>query len=97
MKSVYDVIQKPVITEKSMAGMQDKTYTFKVALDANKVEVKEAVETIFGVKVEKVTMVNCSGKEKRMGVHTGFTAKSKKAYVKLTKESKTIEFFDGMM
>ena len=97
MKSVYDVIQKPVITEKSMAGMQDKTYTFKVALDANKVEVKEAVETIFGVKVEKVTMVNCSGKEKRRGVHTGFTAKSKKAYVKLTKESKTIEFFDGMM
>ena len=97
MKSVYDVIQKPVITEKSMAGMQDKTYTFKVALDANKVEVKEAVEKIFGVKVEKVTMTNCSGKEKRMGVHTGFTAKTKKAYVKLTKESKTIEFFDGMM
>ena len=97
MKSIYDVIQKPVITEKSMAGMQDKTYTFKVSLDANKVEVKEAVEKIFGVKVEKVTMANCSGKEKRMGVHTGFTAKTKKAYVKLTKESKTIEFFDGMM
>ena len=55
------------------------------------------VEKIFGVKVEKVTTVNCSGKEKRMGVHTGFTAKSKKAYVKLTNESKTIEFFDGMM
>ena len=97
MKSIYDVIQKPVITEKSMAGMQDKTYTFKVSLDANKVEVKEAVEKIFGVKVEKVTIANCSGKEKRMGVHTGFTAKSRKAYVKLTNESKTIEFFDGMM
>ena len=97
MKSVYDIIQKPIISEKSMAGIQDKTYAFKVAVDANKVEIKEAVETIFGVKVEKVTTVNCSGKEKRMGVHTGFTAKSKKAYVKLTESSKTIEFFDGMM
>ena len=97
MKSVYDVIQKPIISEKSMAGMQEKTYAFKVAVDANKVEIKEAVEAIFGVKVEKVTTVNCKGKEKRMGVHSGFTAKSKKAYVTLTKESKTIEFFDGMM
>ena len=97
MKSVYDIIRKPIISEKSMANMQEKTYAFKVALDANKVEIKEAVETIFGVQVEKVTTVNCSGKEKRMGVHTGFTAKTKKAYVKLTKESKTIEFFDGMM
>ena len=97
MKSVYDIIRKPIISEKSMANMQEKTYAFKVALDANKVEIKEAVETIFGVQVEKVTTVNCSGKEKRMGVHTGLTAKTKKAYVKLTKESKTIEFFDGMM
>ena len=97
MKSIYDVIRKPIISEKSMAGMQEKTYAFKVAVDANKVEIKEAVETIFGVQVEKVTTVNCSGKEKRMGVHTGYTAKTKKAYVKLTKESKTIEFFDGMM
>ena len=97
MKSVYDVIRKPIISEKSMANMQEKTYAFKVALDANKVEIKEAVEKIFGVQVEKVTTVNCAGKEKRMGVHTGLTAKTKKAYVKLTKESKTIEFFDGMM
>ena len=97
MKSVYDIIQKPIITEKSMGGMQDKIYAFQVAVDANKIEIKNAVETIFGVEVEKVTTVNCKGKEKRVGVHTGFTAKSKKAYVKLTSSSKTIEFFDGMM
>ena len=97
MKSVYDIIQKPIITEKSMGGMQDKIYAFKVAVDANKIEIKNAVEAIFGVEVEKVTTVNCKGKERRVGVHTGFTAKSKKAYVKLTDSSKTIEFFDGMM
>ena len=97
MKSVYDILQKPIISEKSMAGMQNKTYAFKVAINANKVEIKEAVEKIFGVEVEKVTTVNCDGKEKRMGVHKGFTPKYKKAYVKLTDKSKTIEFFDGMM
>ena len=97
MKSIYDVIKSPVVTERSMECAADRKYTFKVACDANKAEIKEAVEKIFGVTVEKVTTVNCSGKEKRMGVHTGFTAKSKKAYVKLTNESKTIEFFDGMM
>ena len=97
MKSVYDIIQKPIITEKSMGGMQGKVYAFKVAVDANKIEIKNAVEKIFGVEVEKVTTVNCKGKEKRVGVHSGFTAKSKKAYVKLTESSKTIEFFDGMM
>ena len=97
MKSVYDIIQKPIISEKSMGGIQDKTYAFKVAVDANKIEIKEAVEKIFGVQVEKVTTVNCKGKERRVGVHRGFTAKSKKAYVKLTESSKTIEFFDGMM
>lgn len=97
MKSVYDIIQKPIISEKSMGGMQNKTYAFKVAVDANKIEIKEAVEKIFGVEVEKVTTVNCKGKERRVGVHKGFTAKSKKAYVKLKESSKTIEFFDGMM
>ena len=97
MKSVYDILQKPIISEKSRGGMQNKTYAFKVALDANKIEIKQAVEKIFGVEVEKVTTVNCSGKEKRMGVHRGFTSKYKKAYVKLTEKSKTIEFFDGMM
>ena len=97
MKSVYDILQKPVITEKSMLGIQNKKYAFKVAVDANKIEIKEAVEKIFGVQVEKVTTVNRKGKEKRVGVHTGYTAKSKIAYVQLTESSKTIEFFDGMM
>ena len=69
----------------------------KIAVVAIIVSDKDAVEKIFGVEVEKVTTVNCKGKERRVGVHSGFTAKSKKAYVKLTKESKTIEFFDGMM
>ena len=97
MKSSYDIIMKPIVSEKSMAAMQDKTYVFKVAKDANKIEIKNAVEEIFKVSVEKVTTVNVSGKEKRMGVHGGTTAAWKKAYVKLTADSKTIEFFDGMM
>ena len=97
MKSPYDIIQKPIMSEKSMDKMQDKTYVFKVAADANKIEVKNAVEEIFKVDVEKVTILNVRGKEKRMGAHTGFTADWKKAYVKLTPASKTIEFFDGMM
>ena len=97
MKSSYDIIMKPIVSEKSMAAMQDKTYVFKVAKDANKIEIKNAVEEIFKVSVEKVTVVNVRGKEKRMGVHVGKTAAWKKAYVKLTADSKTIEFFDGMM
>ena len=98
MRTPYDVIKKPVISEKSMMKMQnDKTYVFEVATDSNKTEVKAAVEAIFGVKVEKVTITNVSGKEKRMGVHKGFRPDRKKAYVKLTEGSKTIEFFDGMM
>ena len=98
MKTPYDVIKKPIISEKSMMKMQnEKTYVFEVAVDTNKTEVKAACESIFGVKVEKVTIMNVSGKEKRMGVHKGFRADTKKAYVKLTEDSKTIEFFDGMM
>ncbi|MBR5782703.1 MAG: 50S ribosomal protein L23 [Clostridia bacterium] len=98
MRTPYDVIKKPVISEKSMMKMQnDKTYVFEVATDSNKTEVKSAVEAIFDVKVAKVTIVNVSGKEKRMGVHKGYRPDTKKAYVKLTEDSKTIEFFDGMM
>ena len=98
MKTPYDVIKKPVISEKSMMKMQnEKTYVFEVAVDTNKTEVKAACESIFGVKVEKVTIMNVSGKEKRMGVHKGYRPDTKKAYVKLTEDSKTIEFFDGMM
>ena len=95
MKSVYDIIQKPIISEKSMGGMQQKTYAFKVAVDANKIEIKEAVEKIFGVEVEKVTTMNYDGKPKRQGVFTGKRADWKKAVVKLKEGSKTIEIFEG--
>ncbi len=98
MKSPYDVIKKPIISEKSMGTMTaNKTYVFEVATDTNKTEVKQAVETIFGVTVKNVTITNVKGKEKRMGVHKGFRPDRKKAYVTLTEASKTIEFFDGMM
>ena len=97
MKSVYDIIREPVITEASIKNMQDKKYTFKVPASANKVEIKNAVETIFGVTVEKISTINMKGKTKRVGYHVGKTAKWKKAIVKLTAESKTIEFFDSLM
>ena len=97
MKSVYDIIREPVITEASIKNMQDRKYTFKVPATANKVEIKNACETIFGVEVEKVCTINMKGKNKRVGYHMGKTAKWKKAIVKLTAESKTIEFFDSLM
>ena len=92
----YEIIKKPVITENSMDQMADRKYTFEVAKDANKIEIKKAVEEIFGVKVEKVNTINVLGKFKRMGVHVGKRADWKKAIVKLTDDSKTIEFFEGM-
>lgn len=93
----YDVILKPVITEKSMAGMGEKKYTFLVNPDANKSQIKEAVEKMFeGTKVEKVNTLNADGKNKRRGATTGKTAKTKKAIVQLTKESKDIEIFTGL-
>jgi large subunit ribosomal protein L23 len=97
MKSPYDVIIKPVVTEASMDMLADKKYTFKVATDANKIEIKKAVEEIFGVKVEKVTTMNFDGKLKRMGRFEGRRAAYKKAVVKLTADSKTIEFFESMV
>ncbi len=97
IKSPYDVIIKPVITEKSMDGARNKVYTFKVASDSNKIEIKDAVEEIFKVKVEAVNTVKMHGKKKRMGVHSGYRSDWKKAIVKLTEDSKTIEFFEGMM
>ncbi len=93
----YDVILKPVITEKSMAGMGDKKYTFYVHTDANKTMIKEAVEKMFdGVKVKSVNTLNLDGKNKRRGVVTGKTAKTKKAIVQLTEDSKEIEIFQGL-
>ncbi len=93
----YDVILKPVITEKSMDAMGDKKYTFLVHPDATKSQVKEAVEKMFvGTKVQKVNTMNCEGKNKRRGMVYGKTAKTKKAIVQLTADSKDIEIFEGL-
>ena len=98
MKTAYDIIIKPVITEQSMEATEDKKYVFKVATDANKTEIKKAIEKIFDVKVEKVNTIRMEGKEKRQGADpAGRRASWKKAMVKLTADSKTIEFFEGMV
>jgi len=95
MKTAYDIILEPIISEKSMGMLQDKKYTFKVKKDANKIEIKKAVEEIFKVEVDRVTTLNVLGKNKRVGVHQGKKSDWKKAIVKL-KGSKTIEFFDNL-
>jgi len=93
----YDVILKPVVTEKSMAGMSEKKYTFLVHTEATKSQVKEAVEKMFvGTKVKSVNTMNLDGKNKRRGATTGKTAKTKKAIVQLTEDSKEIEVFTGL-
>ena len=93
----YDVIQKPVITEKSMAGMGEKKYTFLVHPEANKTQIKEAVEKMFpGTKVAGVNTMNLDGKTKRRGMTFGKTAKTKKAIVQLTEDSAEIEIFQGL-
>lgn len=96
MRSAYDVIIKPVITEQSMDMAQEKKYTFKVAVDANKTQVRLAVEEIFGVEVKKVNIMNYDGKLKRMGRTMGKTAAYKKAIVTLKDSSKPIEFFESL-
>ena len=92
----HDIIIKPIVSEKSMDQLADRKYTFKVAMNANKIEIKKAVEEVFGVKVEKVTVINMKSKSKRVGYHFGETSEWKKAIVKLTEDSKTIEFFEGL-
>ena len=93
----YDVILKPVVSEKSMNAMSERKYTFLVHPEANKSQVKEAVEKMFpGTKVEKVNTMNIDGKKKRRGMVVGKTAKTKKAIVKLTEDSKEIEVFSGL-
>ena len=91
-----DIILKPVLTEKGYDGIADKTYTFIVKKDANKTQIKDAVEQIFGVEVAKVNTANYDGKVKRMGRHEGRTASFKKAIVTLTENSKAIEFFESL-
>ena len=100
MKFAHDIIRKPIISERSMEvifdkeGNEIKRYSFEVPQSANKVEIKKAVEEIFGVKVASVNTINVTGKLKRMGRYEGRRASYKKAIVTLTKDSKTIEFFE---
>jgi len=97
IKTAQDIILKPVITEKSMDDLQAGKYTFKVATDANKTEIKKAVEQLFDVKVAKVNTLNVNGKAKRVGRYAGKTSDWKKAIITLTADSKAIEFFEGMV
>ena len=98
MKTAYDIIKRPIITEQSMSETENKKYTFEVAKDANKIEIAKACEEIFGVKVAKVNTLNMQGKVKRMGRYPeGRRPSWKKAMVTLTADSKTIEFFEGMV
>jgi len=96
MKSIEEIIIKPVITEASMDRMANKTYTFKVATDATKPEIAEAVEKMFGVEVACVRTINMKKKPKRVRYQVGYTSEWKKAIVTLKADSKTIAFFDGM-
>ena len=96
-KLAHDIILKPIITEESMMGTAFKKYTFKVAKDANKAEIKAAIEEVFGVKVAKVNTMNCKGHLRRYGRYQGYTPAWKKAIVTLTEDSNTIDFFDGLL
>lgn len=98
MKTAQDIIIKPIITEESMTGIMVKKYTFKVAKDANKIEIAKAIEEVFpGTKVEKVNTMNVRGQKRRQGMNSGYTPSWKKAIVTLTQDSKEIEFFNDMM
>jgi len=96
MKTAYDIIIKPVITERSMDDAQERRYTFHVAPNANKTQVKHALEEIFDIEIARVNIMNVKGKMKRQGRTQGMTAASKKAIVMLKPSSKEIEFFQGL-
>ncbi len=99
MKDPHDIILRPVLTEKAYDGIAEKRYVFEVAMGANKTEIKQALETIFkddGIQVDKVNTMRTLGKIKRQGKYSGRTPEIKKAYVTLKKESKPIQFFEGM-
>lgn len=95
--AAQDIIIRPVITEKTMEGNAQKKYTFEVAKDATKIDIKKAVEEIFGVKVQKVNTLHVRGQLRRQGRYEGYTRSWKKAVVTLTEDSKTIEFFESMV
>lgn len=97
MKYAQDIILKPIITERSMEKIADKVYTFKVAVDAGKIEIAKAVEEIFDVKVASVNTINYKGKQKRMGASVGYRSDWKKAIVTLKADSKPISFFESMV
>lgn len=96
MKAPQDIIIRPVMTEKSIMSVGEKKYTFKVAKDSNKIEIAQAVEVLFGVKVKKVNTMNCKGRWKRMGMNVGYQPDYKKAIVTLTEDSKGIEVFESL-
>ncbi|MCL2694550.1 MAG: 50S ribosomal protein L23 [Oscillospiraceae bacterium] len=97
-RTAQDIIIKPVITERSTEGLQERKYTFRVMKDANKIEIAKAIESLFsGVRVAKVNTMNVRGQKRRQGRTQGYTASWKKAIVTLKEDSKTIEFFDGMV
>jgi large subunit ribosomal protein L23 len=96
MQFAHDVIIRPIITEKSMKGIAERKYTFRVATDATKPQIKKAVEELFGVKVSKVNTMNVRGRYRRQTYKGGYTAATKKAIVTLTADSKGIDFFEGM-
>ena len=95
-KTAQDIIIRPIITERSMAGVEQRKYTFEVARGAGKIEIAGAVEKLFGVKVQKVNTMNMTGKLRRQGRHQGYTSDWKKAIVTLKEGSKGIEFFESM-
>ncbi|MDR1158135.1 MAG: 50S ribosomal protein L23 [Oscillospiraceae bacterium] len=97
MKTPYDILLRPIITERSMEAVDQKKYVFEVARDANKIEIRKAVEEIFDVTVLSVNTINMQGKEKRQGAHIGRRSAWKKAIIRLRPDSKTIEFFEGMV
>ena len=97
MKTAYDIIKRPIITEQSMEQTEMKRYTFEVARSANKIEIAKAIEEIFGVKVAKVNTVSVRGRYRRQGMHGGYTAAGKKAIVTLKPDSKGIDFFESMV
>ena len=97
MAVVQDIIIRPIVTERSMEGMANKKYTFEVIKDADKVEIRRAVEEMFKVKVKAVNTMNVMGKEKRLGVNVGRRPSWKKAVVQLTEDSKPIEFFESLV